>query len=129
MAVYGPGCHPQNIIWTKAKLRFIYYFMGDRPVHKVPFGPKCHELFVILYSILGSLSDDRFFCYCIFKTKNEFGQNPEENIILTKILTGSLTKTNKDNIIVKYNICKCNSQKYLIIPNSDFGSKLTIVSL
>jgi DeoR/GlpR family transcriptional regulator of sugar metabolism len=63
----------------------------------------------------------------IFKTKNEFGQNPEENIILTKILTGSLTKTNKDNIIVKYNICKCNSQKYLIIPNSDFGSKLTIV--
>jgi hypothetical protein len=84
---------------------------------------KCHELFVILYSILGSLSDDMFFCYCIFKTKNEFGQNPEENIILTgpgqytKILTGSLTNTNKDNIIVKYNICKCNSQKYLIIPN------------
>ena len=91
--------------------------MGDRPVHKVPFGPKCYELFVILYSILGSLSDDMFFCYCIFKTKNEFGQNPEENIILTKILTCSLTKTNKDNIIVKYNICKCNSQKYLIIPN------------
>jgi hypothetical protein len=20
MAVYGPGCHPQNIIWTEAKL-------------------------------------------------------------------------------------------------------------
>ena len=50
-------------------------------------------------------------CYCISKTKkNEFGQNPEENIALTgpgqytKILTGSLTKTNRDNIIVKYNI-------------------------
>ena len=43
MAVYGPGCHPQNIIWTEAKphtiiwteakLRSIYYFVGDRPVH------------------------------------------------------------------------------------------------
>jgi len=44
MAVYGTGCHPQNIIWTEAK-----YFVGDRPVHKLPFGPKCYELFVILY--------------------------------------------------------------------------------
>jgi hypothetical protein len=44
MAVYGPGCHPQNIIWTEAK----------------PFGRKCHELFVILYSILANLSDDMF---------------------------------------------------------------------
>ena len=120
MAVYGPGCHPQNIIWTEAKpqniiwteakLRSIYYFVGDRPVHKLPFGPKCHELFVILYLILANLSDDLFFCYCISKTNNEFGQNPEENIILTgpgqytKILTGSLTKTNRDNIIVKHNI-------------------------
>ena len=49
MAAYGLGCHPQNIIWTEAKLRPIYYFVGDRPVHKPPFGPKCHELFVILY--------------------------------------------------------------------------------
>jgi hypothetical protein len=40
MAVYGPGCHPQNIIWTEAKLRFIYYFVGDRSVHELPFGPK-----------------------------------------------------------------------------------------
>jgi hypothetical protein len=51
MAVYGAGCHPQNIIWTEAKLRSIYYFVGERPVHKLPFGPKCHELFAILYSI------------------------------------------------------------------------------
>ena len=35
-----------------------------------------------------------FFCYSISKAKNEFGQNPEENIILTgpgqynSILTG-----------------------------------------
>ena len=56
MAVYGPGCHPQNIIWTEAKLRSIYYFVGDRPVHKLSFGPKCHELFVILYSIQSNLS-------------------------------------------------------------------------
>ena len=60
MAVYGPGCHPQNIIWTEAKLRSIYYFVGDRPVPKLPFGPKCHELFVILYSIHANLSDDMF---------------------------------------------------------------------
>ena len=37
-------------------------------------------------------------CYCISKTKNEFGQNLEENIILiepgqyTKILTGCANK-------------------------------------
>ena len=29
MEVDGPGCHPQNIIWTEAKLRSIYYFAGD----------------------------------------------------------------------------------------------------
>ena len=39
----------------------IYYFVGDRPVHKLPFGPKCHELFVIIYSILANLSDGMFF--------------------------------------------------------------------
>jgi hypothetical protein len=44
MTVYGPGCHPQDIIWTETKLRSIYYFVGDRPVHKLPFGPKYHEL-------------------------------------------------------------------------------------
>ena len=46
--LHGPKrrCHPQNIIWTEAKLRSIYYFVGDRPVHKLSFGPKCHELFV-----------------------------------------------------------------------------------
>jgi hypothetical protein len=43
-----------------------------------------------------------FFVIVYLRQKNEFGQNPEENIILT----GSLTKTNKDNIIVKYNILK-----------------------
>jgi hypothetical protein len=36
MVVYGQGCHPQNIIWTEAKLRSIYYFVGDRPVHLLP---------------------------------------------------------------------------------------------
>ena len=92
--------------------------MGDRPFHKLPFGPKCHELFVMLYSILANLSDDMFFVIVYVRQKNEFVQNPVENIILTgpgqytkiltdqytKILTGSLTKKNKDNIIVKYNI-------------------------
>ena len=110
MAVCGPGCHPQNSTWTEAKLRSIYYFVGDRPVHKLPFGPKCHKLFVTLYSLLANLSDDMFFVIVYLRQKNEFGQNPEENIILTgpgqymQILTDSLTKTNRDNIIVKYNI-------------------------
>ena len=36
----------------------------------------------------------------ISKAKKLFGKNPEENIILT----GSLTKTNRENINVKYNI-------------------------
>ena len=76
MAIYGPGCHPQNIIWTEAKLRSIYYFVGD----KLSFGPNCHELFVILYSIHANQSDDMFFV--IVKTKHEFGRNPEENVIL-----------------------------------------------
>jgi hypothetical protein len=47
-------------ILYEAKLRSIYYFVGDRPVHKMPFGLKCHELFVILYSILANLSFDMF---------------------------------------------------------------------
>ena len=43
---YGPVCHPQNIIWTSASLRSIYYFVGDIPVHKLPYGSQYHELFV-----------------------------------------------------------------------------------
>ena len=128
MTVYGPGCHPQNIIWTEAKLRSIYYFVGDRPIHKLPFGPKCHELFVILYSILANLSSTTCFCYCISKTKNEFGQNQEENFILigpgpyTKILTGQYTKIltacankdNRENKNIKYNIEQytCHTCRY-----------------
>ena len=106
MAIYGPGCHPQNIIWTEAKLRSIYYFVGNRQVHILSLGPKRHELFVILYSIRANLSSTAYFCYCISEIKNEFGQNPEENIILigpgpyakiltcqyTKILTGCASK-------------------------------------
>jgi hypothetical protein len=61
MAVYGPGCHPQSIIWTEMKLRSIYYFVGDGLVHKLPLGPKYHEIFVILYSIHANLSDNMFF--------------------------------------------------------------------
>jgi hypothetical protein len=45
---------------SEAKLRSIYYFVGDRPVHKLPFGPKCYELFVISYSMHANLSDDMF---------------------------------------------------------------------
>jgi hypothetical protein len=66
-------------------LRAIWQFMdqGDRPVYKLPFGLKCHEPFVILYSIHANLSDD-VFVIVYLRQKNEFGQNPEENIY-TKI--------------------------------------------
>jgi hypothetical protein len=97
MAVYEPGCHPQNIIWTEAKLRSIYYCVGDRPVHKLPFGPKCHELFVILYSILANLIRRHVFVIVYLRQKNEFRQNPEENIIL--IGPGQYTKLLKKIIV------------------------------
>jgi hypothetical protein len=48
MAVYGPVCHPQNIMKPEAEGHIMFW--GDRPVHKLPFGQKCHELFVILYT-------------------------------------------------------------------------------
>ena len=44
-------------------------FVGDRPVHKLPFDPKCHDLFVISYSILGNLSDDMFFVIVYLRQK------------------------------------------------------------
>jgi hypothetical protein len=42
MAVYGQVRHQKNNIWTEAS-------DGDRPVHILPYDPKLHELFVILY--------------------------------------------------------------------------------
>jgi hypothetical protein len=42
MAVYGPVRHQKML-----KLRSIYYFFGDGPVHILPYDPQCHELFAI----------------------------------------------------------------------------------
>ena len=129
MAIYGPGCNTQNIIWTEAKLRSIYYFVGDRPVHKLPFGPKCYELFVISYSMHANLSDDMFLLLHI-QTKNEIGQNLEENIILigpghyTKILTVVLEKTNRENKNVKYNIYKYRFSKKNIFLHGGYDPKI-----
>ena len=44
MSVYESECHPQNIIWSEAKLKSIYYFVGDRAVH-FPFAPKSFYVF------------------------------------------------------------------------------------
>jgi len=110
MAVYGPGCRPQNIIWTEAKLRSIYYFVGDRPVHKLPFGPKCHELFVILYSILANLSDDMFFVIVYLRQKTSSDKIRRKTLYwscpvnILKYWPAVLTKTNRENKNVKYNI-------------------------
>jgi hypothetical protein len=85
----------------------LIYFVGDRPFHKLPFGPKCHELFVILSS---NQSDDIFFAIDVYlKPKTSSEKYLEENIwtgpgLCTVIWTGSLTKTNRENINVKYNI-------------------------
>ena len=101
-------------------LRAIWQFMDWDVTHKILYtillvtdrSINCHFArsamnYLLLYSIHANLSDDMF-CYCISKTKNEFGQNPEENIILigpdqyTKILPSQYTKilpgcANKDN--------------------------------
>jgi hypothetical protein len=111
MAVYGPRCHPQNIIWTEAKLRSIYYFVSDRPVHKLPFS--CHELFVISYSILANI-DSMFFVIVYLRSKTS-----SDKIRKKTLYWRSLTKTNRENINVKYNIiqlfngCGCNRPNYL----------------
>ena len=47
-------------------LRAIWQFMDRDVTHKILYGPKlafglkCHELFVILYSLQANLSDDMF---------------------------------------------------------------------
>ena len=93
MAVYGPGCRPQSIIWTETKLRSIYYFVGDGPVHKLPLGPKYHEIFVILYSIHANLSDNMFFLIVYLRQKTSSDK------IRKKTLYRSVNKN------VKYNMC------------------------
>ena len=84
--------------------------MSNIPAHKLPFGPKCHELFVILYSILANLSDDMFFVIVYLRPKTSSDKIRKNNIRWTGpglyivIWPGSLTKTNRENINVKYNI-------------------------
>jgi hypothetical protein len=83
MAVYGPGCHPQNIIWSKAKLSWGPYtilWVTDLSIN-------CHLArsamnYFLYYTQYTKIFQTKCFYYCISKTKNEFGQNPEENIIL-----------------------------------------------
>jgi hypothetical protein len=107
MAIYGPGCHPQNIIWTEAKLRSLYYFVGDRPVHKLPIGPMCHELFAILYSIHANLSDDMFLLLYIkdkktVRKKILYWSGPVHilkywPVNIRKYWPVAITKTNREN--------------------------------
>jgi hypothetical protein len=81
--LYGPkrSWGPYTILWVT-----------DRSIN-------CHlarsaENYLLYYTPYLQICKMTCFCYCISKTKNEFGQNPEENIILigpgqyTKILTG-----------------------------------------
>jgi hypothetical protein len=110
MVVYGQGCHPQNIIWTEAKLRSIYYFVGDRPVHLLPFGSKCHALFAILYSIHTNLSDDMFFFIVYLRQKTSSDKIRNKTLYwsgpvnIVNYWRTALTKTNRENKNVMYNI-------------------------
>jgi hypothetical protein len=79
MAVYGRGCHPQ--IWYGPKRSWVPYiilWVTDRSIN-------CHlarsAMNYLLY-YTQYICQTTCFCYCISKTKNEFGQKPEENIIL-----------------------------------------------
>ena len=76
-------------------LRAIWKFM-DRSIN-------CHLAqstmnYLLYYTQYMQICQMTCFCYCISKTKNEFGQNPEENITLvgpgqyTKILTDCANK-------------------------------------
>ena len=88
---------PTKYYMDRSKAEIHILFMGDRQVCKLPFGLKCHELFVTLYSIHTNLSD--LFLLLYIKEKKQVWTKSGENIILigrgqyTKILTGC---TNKD---------------------------------
>ena len=139
MAAYEPGCHRQNIIWTEAKLRSTYYFVGDRPVHELPFGPKYHELFVILYSLHANLSSMTCFCYCISKTKTSSDKIRKKTLYwsgpvhilkywpvnIRKYWPAALTKTNREDKNVNYNIIKY----YLYVVHVLYTYLLVIISV
>ena len=54
--------------------------------------------YLLYYTQYIQICQTTCFYYCISKTKNKFGQNPEENLILigpgqyTKLLTGCASK-------------------------------------
>ena len=80
-------------------LRSIWHFMDRDVNHKILYGPKRSVMnYLLYYTQYMQTCQTTGFCYCISKTKNEFEQNPDENIILfepgqyTKILTGCANK-------------------------------------
>ena len=73
---------PYNIFWV-TELRSIYFF-GDGSVYILPYDPKWHELFAILY----------FLSKIIIQVP----------VHITLYWPAALTKTNRENKNVKYNI-------------------------
>ena len=45
----------KKMLYEPKKLRSIYYFFGDGPVHILPYDPQCHELFAIYIHIIVDL--------------------------------------------------------------------------
>jgi hypothetical protein len=123
MAAYGPGCHLQYIIRTEEKLRSIYYFVGDRPVHKLPFGPKCHELFVILYKCTQYMQirlGRHVFVIVYLRQKTNSDKIRKKTLYwsgpvnILKYWPTALTNTNRENKTVKYNITVYDMSIYII---------------
>jgi hypothetical protein len=97
MAVYGPGCHSQNNIWIEeSRGPYTILWVPDRSINRHLARSAINYL--LYYTQYMQICQTTCFYYCTSKTKNEFGQNPEENIILigpgqyTKILTGCANK-------------------------------------
>jgi hypothetical protein len=79
-------------------LRVIWQYMDRSVTKKILYGPQKLRSILLYYTQYMQICQTTCFCYCISKTKNEFRQNPEENIILigpgpyTKILTDCANK-------------------------------------
>ena len=65
-------------------------------------------------------------CFCVVKDSLHY-LDTHSPLVCSAFVVYNFSKGSKQTVN-QYLNCKCNSQKYLIIPKSDFGSKMTNVS-
>ena len=119
MTVYGTGCHPQNIIWTGAKL----------VTHKILYGPERswgpytilwvtdqsiwpEVPWTIFYIILNTCKSVRWHVFVIVYLRHKKSSDKiwkktlywSAPVHILKYWPAALTKTNMENKNVKYNI-------------------------